>query len=299
VSGVILIGKICSDENAFITSFTSDGIGVKIPEGVTSIESDAFEDPYTLYITLSDAPKRFIEYVTSIELPDGLENICRLAFQACGSLTSIKIPYSVTNIGSNAFPRHIKPSNVIIDNNPAYKITDGVIFSADGSVLHTYLPANERTVYTVPDSVTTIQEFAFDRCKNLVEIIVPDSVTSIGRNAFCGCDNIEAITLPDSFALNISSIGLSAEFSYQYWKERYLEALKSKNTEELLKVGIDALDLSVRSYNCLARAGILTIGDIIGTSETDLSKVRNLGRKSYDEVIQKLTDIGLSPKEQD
>ena len=57
---------------------------------------------------------------------------------------------------------------------------------------------------------------------------------------------------------------------------------------------IDDLDLSVRSFNCLKRAGINTVADLAQKSEDDMMKVRNLGRKSLDEVKKKLEELGLS-----
>ena len=54
------------------------------------------------------------------------------------------------------------------------------------------------------------------------------------------------------------------------------------------------LDLSVRSFNCLKRAGINTVEDLINKSEDDMMKVRNLGRKSLEEVVEKLTSLGFS-----
>lgn len=56
---------------------------------------------------------------------------------------------------------------------------------------------------------------------------------------------------------------------------------------------IEELDFSVRTYNCLKRAGINVIGDLVARSESDMMKVRNLGKKSLDEVIQKLEEMGL------
>lgn len=64
--------------------------------------------------------------------------------------------------------------------------------------------------------------------------------------------------------------------------------------EKVLEMTIEELDLSVRSYNCLKRAGINTVEDLINRSEEDMMKVRNLGRKSLEEVIQKLEALGLS-----
>ena len=59
---------------------------------------------------------------------------------------------------------------------------------------------------------------------------------------------------------------------------------------------IEELDLSVRSFNCLKRAGINTVEDLISKSEEEMMKVRNLGKKSLEEVIQKLEELGLGLK---
>lgn len=70
--------------------------------------------------------------------------------------------------------------------------------------------------------------------------------------------------------------------------------------EKVLEMTIEELDLSVRSFNCLKRAGINTVEDLIGKSEEDMMKVRNLGRKSLDEVIGKLDALGFKlSKEED
>jgi DNA-directed RNA polymerase subunit alpha len=79
-----------------------------------------------------------------------------------------------------------------------------------------------------------------------------------------------------------------------------VEILADKPEDErsrLLEMSIDELDLSVRSYNCLKRAGINTIGDLVAKSAEDMMKVRNLGRKSLEEVEEKLTQFGLKLKE--
>ena len=69
---------------------------------------------------------------------------------------------------------------------------------------------------------------------------------------------------------------------------------KENDTQEkVLEMNIDELELSVRSYNCLKRAGINTVEDLIGKSEEDMMKVRNLGRKSLDEVVAKLGSLGF------
>ena len=72
-------------------------------------------------------------------------------------------------------------------------------------------------------------------------------------------------------------------------------AEKPDNTEDKVKeMNIDELELSVRSYNCLKRAGINTVGELCNRTSEDMMKVRNLGRKSLEEVIAKLKELNLS-----
>ena len=70
-----------------------------------------------------------------------------------------------------------------------------------------------------------------------------------------------------------------------------------KNTSKVMEMTIEELDLSVRSSNCLRRAGINTVEDLTNRTEDELLKVRNLGRKSFEEVLNKLESLGVSLKE--
>ena len=81
--------------------------------------------------------------------------------------------------------------------------------------------------------------------------------------------------------------------------ESIMAEKNNNEKEKVLDLTIDELDLSVRSYNCLKRAGINTVEDLIGKSEEDMMKVRNLGRKSLEEVIAKLNSFGYTLKKND
>lgn len=81
-----------------------------------------------------------------------------------------------------------------------------------------------------------------------------------------------------------------------------LQVMVEKEEDErskLLEMSIEELDLSVRSYNCLKRAGINTVGELTEKTDEDMIKVRNLGKKSLEEVKQKLGAIGLELKQTD
>ncbi|MEA4890965.1 MAG: DNA-directed RNA polymerase subunit alpha [Peptococcaceae bacterium] len=101
------------------------------------------------------------------------------------------------------------------------------------------------------------------------------------------------------------AVSLSAKIMHDYLKifmsltEKVsdVEIMVNKVEEEkdkLLDMSIEELDLSVRSYNCLKRAGINTVGELIMKTEDDMMKVRNLGKKSLEEVDEKLNSLGLS-----
>ena len=66
-----------------------------------------------------------------------------------------------------------------------------------------------------------------------------------------------------------------------------------------LETSIDDLDFSVRAYNCLKRAGVNTLGDLTSKSELEMMKIRNLGKKSLKEVIDKIKEMGLKFREDD
>lgn len=74
---------------------------------------------------------------------------------------------------------------------------------------------------------------------------------------------------------------------------------EEEQKDKLLEMTIEELDLSVRSYNCLKRAGINTLGELVQRDEEDMMKVRNLGKKSLEEVINKLGELGLSLRKDD
>jgi DNA-directed RNA polymerase subunit alpha len=89
-------------------------------------------------------------------------------------------------------------------------------------------------------------------------------------------------------------LNLFVELSESAMNTEILVEKEVGTKEKVLEQSIEELDLSVRSYNCLKRAGINTVEDLAGKTEDDMMKVRNLGRKSLEEVLKKLDELGLS-----
>lgn len=92
----------------------------------------------------------------------------------------------------------------------------------------------------------------------------------------------------------IQHLEVMVELSEKAQEDDYMVEREDEQNSQILEMQIEDLDLSVRSYNCLKRAGINTVDELTQKSEEDMMKVRNLGKKSLKEVKQKLEDLGLS-----
>jgi hypothetical protein len=142
--------------------------------------------------------------LTSITIPDSVTSMLELAFADCSSLTSVTIPNSVTNIGSGSFSACGGLSAITVNtDNSVYSSVDGVLFNKSQTTLIQYPAGKAGTAYTVPPSVTSIGDSAFDSCTSLTSITIPDSVTNIGDLAFYNCTGLTGVC----FQGNAPSVG--------------------------------------------------------------------------------------------
>ena len=185
---------------------------VVIESGVTSIGNFAFYACGLTTITLPNSVTSIGEQafagcksLTSITIPDSVTSIGIGAFYYCTSLTSVTIPKSVTSVGDGAFSSCSSLTVINVDStNPNYSSdTDGVLYNKDKTELICCPAGNSRTAFSIPESVTSICDYAFYGYTSLTSITIPDSVTSIGKSAFYGCTSLTSIKIPDS----VTSIG--------------------------------------------------------------------------------------------
>ena len=101
----------------------------------------------------------------------------------------------------------------------------------------------------------------------------------------------EAIAIASQ--MMIEHLQVMVELSEKVKEEEYMVEREDEQNSQILEMQIEDLDLSVRSYNCLKRAGINTVEELTQKTEEDMMKVRNLGKKSLKEVKQKLDELGL------
>ncbi|MBQ4598704.1 MAG: leucine-rich repeat protein [Clostridia bacterium] len=155
---------------------------VQLPESLTDIDSYAFEGCSGL---------------KEVVLPEALACIGTSAFADSG-LKSITIPKNLTNIRTGAF-RDTKLSSITVDpENTVYCGADGLLLSADKTVLFCYPAGREDANYTLPDYVTHISSYAFSNSKSLRTIILQKPLRSIEVGAFENCQNLEGIYIPAS-----------------------------------------------------------------------------------------------------
>ena len=138
-------------------------------------------------------------------IPDSVTSIGSSAFSDCESLTSVTIPDSVTSIGNSAFYSCDSLTSITVkEDNPNYSSDEyGALFNKDKTMLIQYPIGNTRTSYTIPDSVTSIDDYAFYDCTSLTSITIPNSVTSIGNGVFEDCTGLTSVTIGNS----VTSIG--------------------------------------------------------------------------------------------
>ena len=159
---------------------------VTIPNSVTSIGSGAFYGCSGL---------------TSVTIPNSVTSIGMYAFSGCSGLTSVTIGNSVTSIGEHAFSDCSGLTSISVEKgNSNYDSRDNCNAIIE-TATNTLIAGCMNTI--IPNSVTSIGDFAFFDCSGLTSVTIPNSVTSIGMYAFSGCSGLTSVTIGNS----VTSIG--------------------------------------------------------------------------------------------
>lgn len=224
------------NEKRLITYLRSKRAGsYKVPEGTLHIGDSAFSGneylqtvsfPKSLLTIGKNAFHTCYKMKGALKLPTNLESVGEGAFALCMKMSSLTIPASLKEIGPKAFLGAQFKTITISNENTAFQMKDGVLFTADGKTLVLYPGTLSGESYTVPkgteellagsfysvqnlqslivsEGVTTIGDLVCYVCPKLAEVRLPASVTSIGKSSIEGCDDDVpfVVTVPaDSFA---------------------------------------------------------------------------------------------------
>ena len=222
------------------------------------------------------------------------------------------------------------PKTVVIDVTGPKDVTAGDIQQdADIEVLNP-----DHHIATVSENTRLYMELTFDHGRGYVSqeknkqnnesvigVIYTDSIYTPVYNVSYTVENTRVgnITDYDKLTLEVLTNGtisakeaislgakilnehlnLFVDLSDEPMKTDILVEREETKLEKVLEMTIEELELSVRSFNCLKRAGIDTVQDLTNRTEEDMIKVRNLGKKSLEEVIQKLHSLGLDLKKEE
>ena len=221
------------------------------------------------------------------------------------------------------------PKRVIIDMTGECEVKAGDIQEdADVEILNP-----DHHIATLSENANLFMEITFDRGRGYVSqeknkqinppqigLIYTDSIytpvlkvnytvesTRVGNSGITDFDKLTVSVVTNGTITAKKAISLGAkilnehlnlfvELSDEAKSESIMVEREETKKEKVLEMTIEELDLSVRSFNCLKRADIHTVEDLINKTEDEMIKVRNLGKKSLDEVHQKLASLGLSFK---
>ena len=157
--------------------------------------------------------------LTSITIPNSVTSIGWYAFYKCTALTSITIPNSVTSIGASAFWWCTGLTSIVVEKGNAVYDSRENCNAIIETATNTLISGCQNTI--IPNSVTSIGNWAFSNCHSLTSNTIPNSVTSIGNWAFSNCHSLTSITIPNS----VTSIG-----EYAFYKCTALTSITIPNS---------------------------------------------------------------------
>ena len=204
--------------------FTVDGMYYNFISGTENVEvTKDYDNPYegdivipetvswegkVYQVTEIDRFAFWYSAITSCLIPNTITKIGSAAFNGT-DLSNITIPASVIEMERNVFEYCENLSAINVDtNNPSFSSSNGILFDKEKMILMVYPAKKIETTYSIPASITVIEQYAFRKCTNLTSINIPEGVTTIRYGAFAYCENLPSIIIPNS-VISIEDLAFS------------------------------------------------------------------------------------------
>ena len=195
----------CGDRSVIIPDvidgYTVTGIGTEAFRGCSDLNAVNIPDSVT---EIKDGAFRSCTGLLAVKIPSFTKIIGNLAFSGCVKLLWVAIPASVAFIGKAAYAGVGEVR--VHEANRNYRSIDRHLYSGDEKTLLHFAANRKVTAFTIPDSVTAIDDYAFFSCLHLTEVTIGNSVTSIGESAFRLCKRLQTAVIGDS----VTSLGAEA-----------------------------------------------------------------------------------------
>ena len=200
-----------------IRAYTFDGCTslerVSFPDTVKKIGMKAFKGCKSLVDigeldnveSIGEEAFRYCHSLTNVVLPEGLKSLGAAAFFGCESLASVSIPDSATDVSLYAFYLCNSLKTLEVGSgNPVYSSRNNIMCDKAGGEALICAPGLLEA--DIPEGVTNVVKFSFERCRPLQKVNIPDSVVCIEESAFWGCESLQSVTVPK----NVRHIGAGA-----------------------------------------------------------------------------------------
>ena len=231
-----------------LTRYSGVYSSVHIPEGVTEIGDRAFDGRTN---------------VTSVSIPEGVKKIGAFAFFGT-KIASICLPASLNYINVNAFNRCDALKGYYVSKyNGNFKSVDGVLFNSDCTKLLRFPQAEEKTVYTIPSTVTGLEDNAFSECGKIKQIIMPEGLETIDGAAFMNCAGLTEININE----NVRTVGLAAFLGCEALKTVNIASIAPKDVAANIFKDCDAL-ATVNYYGTESQWGASKWSGAVGSGIT-------------------------------
>ena len=312
------ITAVETDENSkkgtFVLEPLERGYGVTLGNSLRRVLLSSLPGVAVVSIKIDGCDKDVLHEFSTV--PGVKEDVCEIVLNVKGITAKLYASSAKTVVIDVTGQKDVKAGDIICDAdieilNPDHHIatvSEGVRFRMELTFDHGrgYVSQDKnKQTYSAGQIGVIFVDSIFTPVYNVSYKVDPTRVGNVVDYDKLTLDVLTNGTLSAREAVSLGAkilnkhLNLFVELSDEAKSAEIMVEREETKKEKVLEMTIEELDLSVRSFNCLKRAGIDTVEDLTSKTEDDMIKVRNLGKKSLEEVIQKLHSLGLSLRKEE